>query len=175
MKQIEQVLTLLDKRDNEYLERNKQVAELIAPTMLTAIVDCLGVDPDNISWVDIKVYDVYLVLTCSVRFDPNAPNLSVFLRDSNYTPGSPSVEVERPLRIGVPLAKVFDTAEEIKAFLMKPFVPTDAVEQAGSDTSVKVEEVKKPTIDDQFDAKTLTREQLNQMLYFQHMSVGIKQ
>lgn len=176
MKQLEQVLLLIDQRDGQYMAVNKQIAELIAPTMLTAVVEILNVSTSKIEWMDLKVIENYLVLSCTVAYDPSAPDVSPLLAGPVVEPGEiVPVEVQKILRIGVPLSKIFETSDHIKEYLLDSYAKSQMKKEPVSEEPAVEGDEKVESFDAQFDPKQLTREQINQMMYFQHMSVGIKQ
>lgn len=175
LKQIEQLLTLVDERDLSRLYYNKQISELIAPTMLLAVVEMLELPTDQIEWVDVEVTDTVLVLVINVMFDPST-QLSPFLDNGQIN--KDAALIQKSVRIGLPLPMVFAEPGEIKAFLYKSLNipdpnadPTQTEVKVDEPTEVKAED-KPSTI---FDSASLTKDQIQQMLMFQHLTLGTKQ
>lgn len=172
LKQIEQLLTLVDERDLSRLSFNKQIAELIAPTMLMAVVQLLELPNDQIEWVDVEVTDTVLVLAIRVMFNPSSSELSPFLANQNIN--KEATLVEKTVRIGLPLPMVFAEPDEIKAYIRQVSGIADPNVEPPVEASSTSVEVDKPSTDI-FDSATLTKDQIQQMLMFQHLTLGTKQ
>lgn len=156
VKQIEQLLAIVDERDLKRLEYNRQIADLVAPTFLTAVVEMLELPTDQIEWVDIDVTDsMVFTLKLSVTYTPGV-DTSPFL---GTAPTDNAAFVQKNLRVSLPLSHVFDSVEDIKKLLHRP--PT-------TQATEPVQPVK-------FDPSAMSKDQIEQMLLFQHLTVGTKQ
>lgn len=86
-------------------------------------------------------------------------------------------EIQRMMRIGIPIDRIFDTKEQILAFLKEkvaqqepmPQPPTVVIEQEDANESTSV-----PINTAGFDGENLTKEQKQQLLYIQHQLTGTK-
>lgn len=134
LKKLEILLSMFDARDTMWSKHNRQIATIIQPTVLEALVSLFDVGTDNIEWVDLQIMDTVMLIVCNVVYDP-ATTLSQFLNriDSVKRPDTP-IQVQRFLRIGIPLAIVFSTKEEIIKFLLTiPVETTDFADEEAHD------------------------------------------
>lgn len=174
LKQIQQLLILFADREKSRNEYNQQIVKVLASTTLSAVVELIGVPHNDIMWVDIDVVDSILLVVCQVTYDPSA-ELSPTLRqlvgpEFGEAPAS-NVRIERIFHFGLPLAVVFSSKEDIIDFLHKATASSKIEDVNKIDTS-------RSEVDSQyttFDRKLLTKEQAQQLLYFQHVTKGTKQ
>lgn len=174
LKQIQQLLLLFADREKSRNEYNQQIVKVLAPTTLSAVVELLGVPHDDIMWVDIDVVDSILLVVCQVTYDPNT-ELSPTLRQLvgpqlGETPAT-NVRIERIFHFGLPLAVVFSSKEDIIDFLHKS-TASSKIEDVDKTNAPRSESASQYTT---FDRKLLTKEQAQQLLYFQHITKGTKQ
>lgn len=126
LKQLESLLSMFDARDQMWAKYNRQIGNVIAPTVLEALYELFELDYDSVEWVDLQIMENILLLICNVTYDP-ATTQSAFLHrvDEAQRPETP-IQVQRFLRIGVPLAIVFSPKDEIKEFLLRIPVETSS-------------------------------------------------
>lgn len=171
LKQIQQLLILFADREKSRSEYNQQIVEVLAPTTLCAVIELLGVPHEDIMWVDIDVVDSILLVVCQVTYDPNtelSPTLCQLV-GPQLTESSDDIRIERIFHFGLPLAVVFASKEDIIDFLHKAtLIDEDKIE----DITSSVPSISQDTT---FDRKSLTKEQAQQLLYFQHTTKGTKQ
>lgn len=130
IKKLEMLLTMFDTRDNTFSKNTRQIASVIQPTVLEALYDLFELERDQIEWLDLQVLETMLLVVCNVTYDP-ATNTSQFLSkvDEAQRPETP-IQVQRLLRVGVPLVLVFSPKDEIKDFLLNvPVETTDVVDE----------------------------------------------
>lgn len=133
------------------LEYNRQIAELVNPTFITAVVELLDLPYDQIEWVDIDVTDVAFILVVSVTYTPGV-DTSPFLGQSSV---ENAAMIQKNIRVSIPLSKLFDPVDEIKEYLRQPSKATEPSKQIAM--------------------PSLTKEQIQQMLLCQHLTPGTKQ
>ena len=131
LKQLESLLSMFDARDQMWAKHNRQIGNVIAPTVLEALYELLELDRDSVEWVDLQVMENILLIICNVTYDPATTQSSFLHRvDEAQRPETP-IQVQRFLRIGVPLAIVFSDKHDIKEFLMR--IPVEATEDDNSE------------------------------------------
>lgn len=178
LKQLEKLLSMFDARDNMWGKHNRQIGNVIAPTVLEALYELLELDHDSVEWVDLQIMENVMLIICNVTYDP-ATTQSVFLQrvDDAERPDTP-IQVQRFLRIGVPLAIVFATKDEIKEFLLRIPIETSDGDTIGED-EFKLDrdtDLAPPTIENPnrssysvlkgFDASELNADQLKSLLLY---------
>lgn len=163
LKQTEQLLNLFDKREKAKASYNQQIALLIAPTVLAAIIELLAVDVDAIDWKDISATDAILLLRCTVLYDPTG-EVSPFLQKVGMDP-LPTQQaklVQKDIQFALPLEMAFSTPKEIIDFFLlliaDEVIPTPVV------PANQPKEL--------FDMKTLTKEQIQLLLFAQQNIPG---
>lgn len=162
-KQLETLLKLVDERDLTYLDYNKALSGMLQDTMLTAVVELLDVPTDQLEWLELSVSSSVLVLIMAVMYNPcedTSPLLGPIPPDSN------AVLIQKTLHIGLPLEMVFESSEIIKEFLLGV-----AHDDAVSEQTTNVQTPTPVT----FDSSSLSKDQLSQMMAFQHLDTGSKQ
>lgn len=189
LRQIEGLLAMFDARDAMWAKHNRQIAGVITATVLDALQELFELPDESIEWVDLQIMENILLVVCNVTYDP-ATTQSPFLQrvDEVQQPDRP-IQVQRYLRVGVPLAIVFSPKEDIKEFLMR--IP---VETAGDDAGTA--EVYEPDLDPSevesdetlvyippksstkvmgFDTSTLSEEQIKNLMLYNHTVESTKQ
>lgn len=118
LKQLETLLSMFDGRDQMWAKHNRQIGNIIAPTVFEALYELFDLDRDSVEWVDLQIMENVMLVICNVTYDP-ATTQSHFLHrvDEADRPGTP-IQVQRFLRIGVPLTLVFSAVQDIKEFLL---------------------------------------------------------
>jgi hypothetical protein len=126
--------------------------------------------------------DNILLIICTVIYDPAATQ-STFLQrvDQAKSPDAP-MQVQRFLRVGVPLAIAFSPKDEIKAFLSR--IPVET--QDDDDGSFELHD--DPSEDEAaavsvtptskvmgFDTATLSEDQIKTLMLYGHAVEGTKQ
>lgn len=183
LKQLETLLTMFDARDSMWAKHNKQIAGVIAPTVLAALYELFELDVDSIEWVDLQIMDSIVLIVCNVTYDPVNTQSSFLHRiDEAALPDTP-IQVQRYLRIGVPLAIVFSPKDEIKEFLMR--IPVETPDD--EDVSEEAFAPKHPELTDSvqrsgtkakvhgFDTSTLDEDQLKRLMLYHHTVENTKQ
>lgn len=181
LKQIETLLGMFDARDAMWSKHNRQIAKVITPTAIEALNDLFDLPPENIELVDMQVMETILLIVCNITYDP-ATTTSMFLQrvDDARRPDTP-IQVQRYLRIGIPLAIVFSPKEEILEFLLS--VPVES-----TDSEEDVQEIFTSEIDEDrpeatkavsqvlgFDTSGLTDDQIKTMMLYHHTLESTKQ
>lgn len=184
LKQLENLLAMFDARDQMWAKHNRQIGNIIAPTVLEALYELLELDHDSVEWVDLQIMENIMLIICNVTYDP-ATTQSRFLQrvDDAQTPETP-IQVQRFLRIGVPLAIVFSDKDAIKEFLMR--IPVETTEDDDSDVDVE-----RVSFDDQsdeepqsnrsgsavmgFDTTNLSEDQITKLMLYHHAVETTKQ
>lgn len=185
LKQLETLLNMFDARDSMWAKHNKQIAGVVAPTVLEALYELFDLDNDSIEWVDLQIMDNIMLIVCNVTYDP-VTTQSTFLHriDEAARPDTP-IQVQRYLRIGVPLAIVFSPKDEIKEFLMR--VPVESTNDNNEDLSDEVFEPDHPELTAAipqrstgskvhgFDTSTLDEDQIKRLMLYHHTMETTKQ
>ena len=189
LKQLESLLSMFDARDQMWAKHNRQIGNVIAPTVLEALYELLELDHDSVEWVDLQIMENIMLIICNVTYDP-ATTQSKFLHrvDEANRPDTP-IQVQRFLRIGVPLAIVFTEKKDIKEFLLR--IPVETTDD--DNTEVEFEPV--PSGDDDatpatppsplarrrssevmgFDTSELSDEQITKLMLYHHAVETTKQ
>lgn len=160
LKQTEQLLNLFDKREKAKASYNQQIALLIAPTVLAAIIELLAIEVDAIDWTDLSATDAVLLIRCTALYDPSG-EVSPFLQKVGMDP-LPTEQaklVQKDIQFALPLEMAFSTKQEIIDFLLLLI----ADEVAPKPVAPVVEA---------FDMKTLTKEQIHLLLFAQQNTPG---
>lgn len=183
IKQLETLLNMFDARDSMWAKHNKQIAGVIAPTVLEALYDLFELGTDSIEWVDLQIMETILLIVCNVTYDPVSTESSFLRRIDEATRPDTPIQVQRYLRIGVPLAIVFSPKDEIKEFLMR--VPVETTD--GTDISDEVFEPEHPELTPSvpphatgskvqgFDTSTLNEDQIKRLMLYHHTVETTKQ
>lgn len=119
----------------------------------------LELPSDRVECVDIDVIDDVLMVAVVVTYDPQK-DTSPFL-GIPPVPAEGAVMVQKKVRIGLPMELVFSSTDEIKQFLRQP-----------SDYKAEAQPASVAT---QFDSSALSKEQVEQLLLFQHLNKGTQQ
>lgn len=171
---IEEILELFDEREELWREYNEMIADRIMSTTLAALYELFGLPVDSVEWVDLQIAETALVVVCSVSYD-STTELSPFLKKLDEATDTPiPVDVQRILRIAIPIASIFSPKEEIKEFLMGFSVN---VKEEDEEINEKQHEKETPIqhTDAGFDRTKLSKEQIEQLLFFQQTIKGTKQ
>lgn len=183
LKQIEGLLAMFDARDSMWSKHNRQIAAVISPTVLEALKELFELPDDNIEWVDLQIMENILLVVCNVTYDPVHTQSRFLQRVDEITAPDRPIQVQRYLRVGVPLAIVFSPREEIKEFLLR--IP---VETTGDDANTAEVYESDATPEDStnvpiqssskvlgFDTSTLSEEQIKNLMLYHHTVEGTKQ
>lgn len=191
LKQLESLLSMFDARDQMWAKHNRQIGSVITPTVLEALYELLELDHDSVEWVDLQIMENVLLVICNVTYDP-ATTKSNFLQrvDDAQQPTTP-IQVQRFLRIGVPLAIVFADKASIKDFLMRipvensegeevefDSVPEDGGVEYSDSSTVKSEPSSPPRGSSKmlgFDISELTEDHIEKLMLFYHIAEPTKQ
>jgi len=182
-KEIIQLLQLFEQREQLFTVGTGKIIEKLGPTVLAALYEFFNVSYDAISWLLIDVNDGTLMIGAVVSYKNTDLVPEAINRLSPMTGEVPEegnlTEVQRLMRIGIPLAMVFQPKEEIVRFLNSrvaqqatPEAPTPTV-FVNKATGEVLEAKQKPEESD-FDNSKLSREQLASLLQSQHLIKGTK-
>jgi hypothetical protein len=159
---LEDLLTLFDERETAYLAYTEAIVAKIQPTVLAALQELFGVTSDQIEWSDIRVSeeDVSLHIECKIQYLSTDVIPSVIVAITNHQQPD-DIDSVRVVRIGLPLVGAFKPKDMILAYLYKIIADQDKV--ALDSAAPK-----------QFDMSLLNKEQVAQVLVFQHQTNGVK-
>lgn len=188
LKQLESLLSMFDARDQMWAKHNRQIGNVIAPTVLEALYELLELDHDSVEWVDLQIMENIMLIICNVTYDP-ATTQSQFLHrvDEAQQPSTP-IQVQRFLRIGVPLAIVFSDKKDIKEFLLR--IPVETTDD--DDNNVEIETLSEEKNEDTpqppssltkrsssqvmgFDTAGLSDDQITKLMLYHHAIETTKQ
>lgn len=181
LRQIESLLSMFDARDQMWAKHNRQIAKVITPTVLDSLVELFDLPTEDVEWVDLQLMENILLVICTVTYDPHTTQ-STFLQriDAVKQPDTP-IQVQRFLRVGVPLAIVFAEKPEIKEFLSR--IPVETTEDDDEfeihpaedieDTPQKLEIVASKVMG--FDTNNLSEDQIKNLMLYHHTVDGTKQ
>lgn len=174
---LELLIELFNQRELLYSRITEKIAQHIGGTTLAALYEFFGVSYEAINWIEFQLIDTVVLITGIVTYKAGdeVPDLVEHIAPIQRPDDRKIAEIQRMMRIGVPVDRVFDTKEQILAFLKEkiaqqeptPQPPTVIVEQKkmSEDNSVPI------NVSD-FDSQDLTKEQKQQLLYFQHHTTG---
>jgi hypothetical protein len=165
LEKIQELLSMFDHRDVVRDQCNQEILTSLKPTLLTAFVELLDVDWKNVVWEDMFLRDNTVVVVATVSYDP-VVNRSELLRSIPVEDQSTDItEIERTVQFGVPLELVFTSTVEIKNWFAE-FLESESSE---------LPTVRSPSPEEVFNTTDLTKDQINQALYFGSLTQGIKQ
>lgn len=153
--EIELLLSVIDMRETLYTEHNRKIAEIITPTVLTALFELFELPSQHVVWDDFLVIDSILVIRVTVTCN-TAESISPFLSvlAPSLSQAKSAVHVQRTMQFGIPLAKVFQDKEQLKTWFIDVANRTSTESPASS-----------PPVDEFKDVQ-LTAEQKLQVEYF---------
>jgi hypothetical protein len=167
---LEQLLTLINEREEAYAEYTEAIADVIRPTVLAALQELLNIKDHQVEWSEIYISmeDLALHIICTVTYgsDDVVPAFVTRIAPRVMTDSPNDVRV---VRIGIPIAYSAHPKDEILEFLhqlvdeQQKAIPEPATVASG-DTQVL----------DQFNLSKLTKDQVAQLLVFQHLNEGVK-
>lgn len=173
---INGVIELFEKREQTYISFTEQIVQQLGATVLAALYDFFEVSYEAITWVEFQLSEESLGIAAIVSYsgDQPAPAIIERLAPIGPIPADKKVtEIRRVLRIGIPLRVVGGTREDILLFLKQqtekqptPPEPLETVEVTSGEVT--------PDYDQPSPDLNLTREQLDQVLYFQQQTKGTK-
>lgn len=140
-----------DRRQRVMDQATREIAELLTPTLLTAVFELMELQHEDVIWEDFVLQDNVLVIKVQVHHSP-LENSSAFL--SALIPPDDSANVTHRLIFGVPLDVVFHDKDDLKRWCLE-------VVQRQADSSVSEEQVQQ--------LPPLTEDQLLQVLHFQQI------
>lgn len=171
---LEEILRAFTSREDGYGAATQKILSLLAPTVLTALYDFFGVPEERVEWMDIQLSGNMVIILATVihRSDEAVPPVLEQLAPRN---SSDIESIERLVRIGVPIAVIMKTPEEICEFLKHnmrttnedpqpkaPQLPANVLKQA-SDVPVNANVPKKVI---GFDVEKLSKEQLDALMMY---------
>jgi len=199
-KQILELAELFEKRAAIELNAKKAIIEKLSSTAIEAIYTFFGVGYEGIVWTDVQLVDNVVIFALVVTYDSTTPPPDYIERFSpTANTGVVPAKTQRAMRIGIPAIQAFKPKEEVVQYLKAELeklppqenTPTkiiDASEQddprewlddddddgneddiefdAASDVSARV--VSSPNA---WDMGSLTKEQISDILFFQHQTL----
>lgn len=166
---LDHLLEVFDERNRLHALCNKQLAQMLSPTVLTALFELLEIPNESLVWEDFHVIDTVLVIHATITYDPahgKSPFLAVITADSadSETP----IQTKKRVQFGIPLANIFQDKDELKAWFME-VVQVTTVNSYTSTLADIEEEEPSP---DEFDRSALSPEQLAQLLFYEKNNKG---
>lgn len=145
---------VFDKKQQLMDMVTRELAEILTPTLLTALFELMELSHEEVAWEDFSLQDDALVIRVQVQYSP-ADNTSLFL-GSLIPPDANEDVVSATHRIifGVPLDVVFMEKDELKRWCLDVVLK----QTNGTTTAEEVSQV-----------PALTEDQLLQILHFQRM------
>lgn len=164
---FDQLISLLSERDEVNAEYTAAIADILQPTALAALQELLQAKDHQIECSDIHfaIEDLALHITCDVTYGPNdpIPEFVVAIAPAQETEAGQQL---RSVRIGIPIAYSTRPKQEILEFLQQLVKENLQGTSAPDTTTVKIQ----PT--EQFDLSELSKDQIAQLLVFQHTAGG---
>ena len=157
-----ELLELMAERDEMYDEYTEAIADMIGPTVLNALAELFEADLSKIEWSGIShsLREASLRITCTIWYD-HADDIPQFVQDLTVEMHGEENENVRILHVGIPIDMVFRPQSELVMFFTKVIT--------GETPSANL------IVDNnEFDSSTLTAEQIQQLLVFQHDTLGSK-
>jgi hypothetical protein len=184
-KDVSHLLQLFEEREQLYTVGTGRIMERLGPTVIAALYEFFNVSYESINWLHFEVDGGILLIGAVVSYKNTDIVPEIINRLSPLIGESKGhlTEVQRAMRIGIPLHVVFLSKEEVLQFLndhvgKQPTPeappPTIFVDKAtGEIIEAKLEPLAKIVPAD-FDNTQLSREQLTQLLHTQHLLKGTK-
>lgn len=144
---IDRILTLFETRDSSYQESTAKIVEAVKYPIAVGVGFMLGIDVDLVHIVDVQIMDGRLLSTILV--DPENKS--------------------RLFRTSLPVEILAASAEEVSDYLHKAMDMQHQETQAVSKDAIE----KKRNVGE-FDYDELSKDQINQFLYFQHLTLKNK-
>jgi hypothetical protein len=167
-------------RDNDYVDATQEIVDEIGPTLLEALYRLFNVPTSDVRWLDFAASETLMILVCGITYDPSV-GVPKFVIDTQTTVPKTRGKIEQTVRIGIPYELIMADPDEIMGF-MNALIRSH---NAGGPTLI--EHLDGEAVDDQprfdddlevttdrqeFNPRSLTYEQKQQMLIFQHQSKG---
>lgn len=188
------ILSLFEERARWVQAYTDSLFEAIRPTALEALTVVFNTPFESISWLDITLVENVVVISAIVSYDDDAAIPEIIEKVSTDVQGLPqgekAIRLYRLVRVGIPVELILEPKENIIGFFQRGVVkhsPLDIVDEQPSPVPQDAPVVQengdlKPTDDtlivtpteEQFDMKSLSEEQLQQLLFFQQMTRGTK-
>lgn len=174
---IERLAILFQEREDDYVRTTKQIFEIIRPNVLEGIAEFFKTTVEAVQWHEIKISDASVVILASFVFPyESSPEVDKMVEELQATDDLESVQIQKMMQIMLPVPLLLETKENIVVWLdtwkktqenTRPVPETvKPLQQSANNTNVQMVD---------FDPRQLTRDQIAQMLFFQHTTKGIKQ
>jgi hypothetical protein len=163
---LEQLISLMQERDEVHAEYTVAIANMLHPTVLSALQEILGARNDQIEWTEIVISpeDLTLRIMCAVTYSER-DNIPAFVVASTPAEGLGAEGDTRMIRVGIPITYSLRPKEEIVAFFHQ--LITDGQQTStGYEASEVIEPTPASTL--QFDLSNLSKDQVVNLLAFQH-------
>lgn len=177
---IQALIELFNKRERLYDHISNEIADMIGPSLLEGLITFFGAKYENVVWLDLRLTDLTIEIAASVGHgcDETVPELIEKLAPTEPIPdGEDVVLIQRIMKIMIPLGYAFKPKDVIVKFLTEQigeqsspteYIPTVLIKEPSTYQEGEVEETEHAT--SQFDPSGLSKDQIHQMLIFQHQS-----
>lgn len=155
---LEHLRALVKDRDNIRVQYSTAIAALVQPTVLTAMFQMFELESEAVEWSAIDIVDESLVVVVKLTYT-TTDTTPQFLKNMDLISNASANARSRTLRVGIPLALVFGSLDQIQQYLL------DSVEKMIKPT----EPEKKLNFDPEFDATALSSDQLKQLMLYRTM------
>lgn len=157
----EELLELIEERDKAVKYLTARIFDKIKPNVLDTLYELFELPIEDISWEDVQFIEGVLLIICTISYEPNKSTSFI----QKLFPPSPIdhlvARTHKLIRIGIPIAYVFGTKEELVEFLHQV-----ADRTFDEKTKDNVEHQSEQEENVRFDTTHLTEEQVQQMLLF---------
>lgn len=174
---MEQLAILFQEREDNYTKITKQIFEIIRPNVLEGIADFFKTSVEAVQWHEIKILDASVAILASFVLPyESSPEIDKMVEELQMTDDLESVQIQKMIQIILPVPLLLETKENIVAWLdvwKKTQESAQIVPEAVKPLQQSTNATNAQTVD--FDPRQLTRDQIAQMLFFQHTTKGIKQ
>ena len=161
--QITALLSSFDKRDEVLTTLNEEIYNQLRATAMRALLKLFQLPPKDVEWLEVEVEDDMLLMAVQIQYQPEKCESSFVKKLTPAEVPEGLTHVQRTVRVGIPVDKVFDHSDDLLAYL------TSVGNDIGSTEDLE------PIITAGFDQTALTHEQVTSMIYFQQTTRGIKQ
>lgn len=175
----QQLLDTFSKRDETYDQHTEEIVNILGPTVLEAVYQFLELPDETITWSDFQVIDGILMIFATVNL--STVGITPKIERLTSSMDSDSNSIERIIRIGFPLPIVTQPLDQVIKFLADHSDPAqmnddDDMSEYDEDDGEIFSTVAPAMVASaqSFDVGQLSKDQVRQMLYFQHQSRNTK-
>lgn len=161
MNDVEALVKVFDEHHQVENQHLRQVAEILTPTILTALFELFNVPSEDVVWESIHLIDSVLLINVDVTYNPSM-ELSPFLSAVGTAhAGENPVQVQKTIQVGIPIHRAFDDKDTLKEWLQ---------EAALGKSGISAVPPHDAQLNDAPSTVQLSKEQLASVLYFQQMN-----